>query len=288
MEDLITHTITHTITNNYENEEITRDVYNAMQIRIDMMTQLPSPYCDMYRLLETRGKWYSGAACIECYAGEYKKCTTNSLHLHSPTCSFWCGFGILEGFLFPIGHCWNIIHQGGKEMIMDSTWQPKDLAAKRTWYFGIEIPGQIAKEIWNTSSHGDELMDSWKSAVQNTDQDRINYWKDAIIAINDKDEKIFKCFGCDGVHRVGEITIQKQNSTEDYYVQVRFTNRIYRDNPPNYVHFVDKEQYTWCLKTPTQLLDSPPGSTHFTYEIISPMQGRQPNISTAKIINVYM
>lgn len=116
--------------------------------------------------------------------GPAKRCTTNALEFaerkNEPV--ICCGY--VEAFELPgmpIWHCWNTTTTSST----DGVSVPIDVTRKMKSgdvYRGILVPTETARQIWEAARHGDELLDSWRSAADNSPEDVVLRWKHEIIS----------------------------------------------------------------------------------------------------------
>lgn len=161
------------------------------QILKMMTTQLPHSDSFLYRVLMSFGRKFirnNDVKRHEAYVhGMPKHCTQNALKFASDNehAFIWCGFFITPKMPnYPIWHCWNMISD---DAIIDIT---RDIGEADV-YFGVPIPLQMAHEIWNSAKHGNELLDSWRSAVAETSLNDVLTWEHSILGaqcINDQNQ----------------------------------------------------------------------------------------------------
>lgn len=159
----------------------------SVQAQLLLMTSaLPGVEGEMHRLLMLRGSWHQLASHHRGVVarGAAKRCTQNALavveqeghRVPGLRSEVWCGYIVSPKIPVPIGHCWNAVDDGA---VLDSTLDSGDEEHLR--YFGIPVPIRIAREIWTRASHGDELLDSWRSACRNPQLDSgVWHWVESM------------------------------------------------------------------------------------------------------------
>ena len=131
------------------------------------MAQLEGPVGEPYRKLIERGEMMSKRKSTSPVSGTNKLCFTNSLN--ESQLPMYCGFAMVDHL--PVAHCWNVDEEGN---VVDTTpiFNESDVV-----YCGMPVDRSVARSVLDTSSHGNEFMDCWRSAVANADEDVVKEWR---------------------------------------------------------------------------------------------------------------
>ena len=101
-------------------------------------------------------------------SGADKRCFDNALSVPLPMC---CGYAMDVSLGLPIAHCWNVDAKG---KVVEST---PVFSAADVIYFGMPVDKAVAQSVREASSHGNEFMDCWRSAVANVSTETANQWR---------------------------------------------------------------------------------------------------------------
>lgn len=161
---------------------------------------------EMCRLLSKHGTWFTKRRHVPAAErGAGRACSHNSVYQCAlPLC---CGIGINSNFGLPVGHCWNL--SDDETTVYDTTWEEQG----GDYYFGIRFPKKIADEILSAATHGNEVMDCWRSAARNVDSETLERWR-IDIREHITQAKRTQAQLTHNVHNVGNATEFKGVATE--------------------------------------------------------------------------
>ena len=146
-------------------------IKSNMKMWAQPMMSMPGPAGEPYRNLWESGTYFEKKASTKRVRGIDKQCYQNSIDCEEG--DMYCGYAMMKSNPVPIGHCWNVIDG----TVVDTTpiWNEND-----AYYWGINIDRSVAQEVLNNSLHGNEFMDSWRSAVQNVSQEKADEWREKL------------------------------------------------------------------------------------------------------------
>ena len=145
-----------------------------------MITESPGNDSFMCKLLEGFGEVATstadGSSTRSTTDPQPKCCTQNALDYATEQghAAIWCGYACSPKSPLYVGHCWNVDPDSGAIVDVTPGW------SSGSAYYGIPCPLVVAKMIWAAAHHGNELMDSWRSACQQS-PGCILAWKRAIL-----------------------------------------------------------------------------------------------------------
>ena len=156
-----------------------------MAKQLNPMTTLPDEAGYPYRLLKEFGSLvHNTKKAVDGEMGSRKRCMQNSIQYAEShrDVAMWAGLLFLQrqrecAGICGIWHCWNTESGDPTQpsAVIDVTTPPSTEYSYA--YFGIPIPVDVARHVCETASHGNELLDCWRSAAANSTHDTVADWK---------------------------------------------------------------------------------------------------------------
>lgn len=146
------------------------DLRGTMDTMAKTLSELRGSAGEPYRNLRRKGRFfYRSARAASKSDGRSRSCFANALALASDL-EMWVGYAMAKDMNVPVAHCWNKLG----DQVIDSTpnWH-----AQNAFYWGMRVHGEVTRAVLDASTHGDEFMDSWRSAVQNVDKETAQEWR---------------------------------------------------------------------------------------------------------------